>query len=620
MSDEEFYSEESYEFEFEDEDEEDNGSTNDDNDNDDNVDEDTSIENLYYTAKGFKDDDEQTAIDKFKEIIEFKNKEPEHDQYEYIFKSYKQLMKLYFKQNKSDTMLDILNELFTIVSKIDKSYFEDSISKMILHYSNDSNNFEFLNKFYCILLDNSQLNNIRLWFKINTNLLNLKIDQEQYQEIPQLLKQIHQKLKTSNESIQKSFTLQIIACEIEYLSKVSKNDTKNLARMGQLYRMSLKITTAVTHPKILAIIKECGGKVQFYRENFEKARVEFYEGFKSYDEAGSSLKYKLLKYLALCSLLTESELDPFESQETQTISKSKEFDSLKLLIKSYNSLDLHEFQTILEQFNDIDDEFYKDSIFIDFCKEILKNLKSKILLNYTKGYSVIKFEFLYDQLKINESDLECLLLKSIASGKFKDSKVDFVNKVVFTESTNKKNLNRACFPQTCAKDIYYNVKLLEFVSPPQEQQQFLSFQDDIMEVDENTTITTNDNNYLKNVDYLHKLFFAIDRPIKVKDWFNYIESWYIFLISAIPASHKGEISQKEQVINEQKAENTTTSTSLNNNSKAENELANFNTGLLNSTIIIEDDNDEISDIEEINKIDVLNNWYNELKEYLNLVS
>lgn len=620
MSDEEFYSEESYEFEFEDEDEEDNGSTNDDNDNDDNVDEDTSIENLYYTAKGFKDDDEQTAIDKFKEIIEFKNKEPEHDQYEYIFKSYKQLMKLYFKQNKYDTMLDILNELFTIVSKIDKSYFEDSISKMILHYSNDSNNFEFLNKFYCILLDNSQLNNIRLWFKINTNLLNLKIDQEQYQEIPQLLKQIYQKLKTSNESIQKSFTLQIIACEIEYLSKVSKNDTKNLARMGQLYRMSLKITTAVTHPKILAIIKECGGKVQFYRENFEKARVEFYEGFKSYDEAGSSLKYKLLKYLALCSLLTESELDPFESQETQTISKSKEFDSLKLLIKSYNSLDLHEFQTILEQFNDIDDEFYKDSIFIDFCKEILKNLKSKILLNYTKGYSVIKFEFLYDQLKINESDLECLLLKSIASGKFKDSKVDFVNKVVFTESTNKKNLNRACFPQTCAKDIYYNVKLLEFVSPPQEQQQFLSFQDDIMEVDENTTITTNDDNYLKNMDYLHKLFFAIDRPIKVKDWFNYIESWYIFLISAIPASHKGEISQKEQVINEQKAENTTTSTSLNNNSKAENELANFNTGLLNSTIIIEDDNDEISDIEEINKIDVLNNWYNELKEYLNLVS
>ena len=261
MSDEEFYSEESYEFEFEDEDEdEDAGSNNNDNDSDSKIDEDSSIENLYYTAKGFKDEDEDKAIEKFNEIITSKDKDSECDHYEYVFKSHKQLMKLYFKQKNYDSVLNTLKGLFTVISKIDKSYFEDSISKMIVHYSIDSNNFEFLNQFYNILLEKSQLNNIRLWFKINTNLLNLKIEQKQYQEIPELLKQIYEKLKSSNESIQKSFTLQIIACEIDYLSKVSNNDTKNLARMGQLYRMSLKITTAVTHPKILAVVKECGVK------------------------------------------------------------------------------------------------------------------------------------------------------------------------------------------------------------------------------------------------------------------------------------------------------------------------------------------------------------------------
>lgn len=622
MSDEEFYSEESYEFEFEDEDEdEDAGSNNNDNDSDSKIDEDSSIENLYYTAKGFKDEDEDKAIEKFNEIITSKDKDSECDHYEYVFKSHKQLMKLYFKQKNYDSVLNTLKGLFTVISKIDKSYFEDSISKMIVHYSIDSNNFEFLNQFYNILLEKSQLNNIRLWFKINTNLLNLKIEQKQYQEIPELLKQIYEKLKSSNESIQKSFTLQIIACEIDYLSKVSNNDTKNLARMGQLYRMSLKITTAVTHPKILAVVKECGGKVQFYRENFEKAHVEFYESFKSYDEAGSSLKYKLLKYVALCSLLTENELDPFESQETQTISKSPEFDNLKLLIKAYNSLKLNEFQTILERLNDTNDDFYKDSIFIDSCKEILKNLQSKILLNYIKGYSAIKFEFLCRQLKINEPELECLLLKSVSNGKFKESKIDFVNKVIFTASADKKYLNRACFPQTSTKDIYYNVKLLEFVSPPSPSTLSI-IQDDIMEVDESSTTTSNNGNSnnlrLKNTNYMHRFFFAIDRPTKAKDWFSSIESWYIFMMSGIPASHKDEISQKEQVINEQKAENITTSTSMSN--KAESELANFNTGLLNSTVNLEDDNNDVSDIEEINKVDVLNNWYRELQDYLNLIA
>ncbi|RCK54883.1 COP9 signalosome complex subunit 2 [Candida viswanathii] len=613
MSDEEFYSEESYEFEFEDEDDNDEGSNTNDNDNDSKIDEDTCVDNMYYTAKGFKDDDQETAIEKFKKIVELKDKEPEDDDYEYIFKSHKQLMKLYFSEKNYDAMLDVLTELFTIVSKIDKSYFEDSISKMILHYSSDSNDFDFLNRFYNILLDKAQLNNVRLWFKINTNLLNLKIEQEQYQEIPQLLHQIYQKLKTSSESIQKSFTLQIIASEIEYLSKVSNDDNSNLARMGQLYRMSLKITTAVTHPKILAIIKECGGKVQFYRENFEKARVEFYESFKSYDEAGSALKYKLLKYVALCSLLTESELDPFESQETQTIAKSREFDSLKLLIKAYSLLDLQEFQTILVEQRTLDDSgFYKDPIFVTSCKEILKNLRSKILLNYIKGYSAIKFDFLCNQLKITESELEGLLLRLIMGGRLKDSKVDYVHKVIFTETNgSNKNSNRACFPQTSKKDIYYNVKLLEFVMPPQPA----ISQDDIMEVDENSP--TLYSTPPKSLDYLHKFFFAIDRPTKPKDWFSYIESWYIFMMSAIPASHKGEISQKEQVINEQKAENITTSTSFN---KAESELANFNTGLLNSTLAVEEENNDESDIEEINKVDVLNNWYGELKEYLNLIA
>ncbi|KAL6450644.1 csn2 COP9 signalosome complex subunit 2 [Candida maltosa Xu316] len=599
MSDEEFYSEESYEFEFEDEDEDQD--LNDGDEANDENDENTSIDNKYYTAKGYKDDDVETAVSHFKKIIEIIDTSDsiESEDYDYIFKSYKQLMKLYFNQNNYDSVILLLRDLFKINKFIDKSYFEDSLSKMILRYSNESNNLKFVNDFYTVLLDNCEASNSRLWLRINVNLLTLKIDNKNFDEVPSLLDNIYKKLKDCLDSIQKSFTLQVIASEIDYLSKTNNLD---LPRMSQLYRMSLKITTAVTHPKILAVIKECGGKVQFYRENFEKSRIEFYESFKSYDEAGSPLKYKLLKYVALCSLLTESELDPFESQETQTVSKSPEFDDLKLFIHSYNSLNLDEFLRVFQK----DDSFYDDDIFIQASKKILVNLQLKSLLNYIKGYTSVRFEFICQKLKITESEMEGLLLQLTNSGKLKHSKIDFINKVIFTSDTIVK---RVQFPQTSTKDIYYNIKLLECLSTkPQINKQF---NEDIMDVDEGPNIPA-------TTDYFHQYFFPVDRPSKSKDWYSSIEAWYLFLISSIPQSNKDQMSQKDQILNLQKVNNvtaTSTTGAASNTTKVENELANFNTGLLNSTVSIEDHEDD-TDVDKINKVDVLNAWYKEAKEYL----
>ena len=102
------------------------------------------------------------------------------------------------------------------------------------------------------------------------------------------------------------------------------------------------------------------------------------------------MKYKLLKYYALCSLLIESELDPFQSQETQIISKSSnQFNKLKLLIKYYNDLDLEKFENLVfssleldsslpSSSQEIDEESIEnDDIYKVAIQEILYNLKSK---------------------------------------------------------------------------------------------------------------------------------------------------------------------------------------------------------------------------------------------------
>ena len=372
--------------------------------------------------------------------------------------------------------------------------------------------------------------------------------------------------------------------------------------------------------------------------------------------------------------MIESELDPFQSQETQIISKSSnQFNKLKLLIKYYNDLDLEKFEnlvfsslesglSLLSSSQDIDEESIEnDDIYKVAIQEILYNLKSKVLLNYIKAYSAIKFEFLYRKLRIDENQLRSILLQLSMAGKLKDSQIDYVNKVIFTQtsinnskSSNSDNKSRACFPQLSQKDIYYNVKYYEVVSFGQSDATNGSSvvsnagnnsndyrTDDNMDIDDNNFnfhIVPTENT---NTDYFRKYFFVIDRPLKIQDWFIPIESWYLFLVSSIPHTYKQEISQKEQVMHEQKqveivnsngitpsAPGATITTST--MSRADIELSNFNTGLLNSVVNIDSNNnfgngvdDEQYEydqsVQQLNKVDLLNDWYAQAREYYNLL-
>lgn len=51
--------------------------------------------------------------------------------------------------------------------------------------------------------------------------------------------------------------------------------------------------------------------------NWHRASEDFFDSFRNYDEAGSSQRIQVLKYLVLANMLTGSEVNPFDSQETK---------------------------------------------------------------------------------------------------------------------------------------------------------------------------------------------------------------------------------------------------------------------------------------------------------------
>ncbi|RLV90447.1 COP9 signalosome complex subunit 2 [Spathaspora sp. JA1] len=600
MSDEEeFYSEESYEFEFEEDDEDGEKSVQHEDDAETEPMDDFDIESKYYTAKGFKDDEPETALKELRKIA-VDSDSSVGDNIEWIFKSYKQLIKLNFKNQNLDQALEYLQEMFILVPQLSKSYVEESISKMITRYSTVDNK-TFMHTFYDLVLNHIGQSNDRIWLKVNTNLLNIYLENQEYDKCPELIQKIHTKLEDVSESTRKSFTLETIAAEIDYMSR-----TKNLklSRMIQLYRKSLDITTAVTHPKILGTIRECGGKVQFYRCNYEKARLEFYESFKSYDEAGSPLKNKILKYLALCSLLTENEFNPFDTRETRTYTQMPEFSNLLLLVQEYHKSDLTKFGQVLDKMQQEKDELYLDDIFTHASKQILSNLRSNALMNYLRAYKSISSEVICNKLQLDQSQLELLVLKLVNEGRLADIKIDFLNKIIYSEGETEHLIPPVLSP----KDIYCNIKALDLINLDSGHS---TTSYDHMEIDNPKApvyFTDPPGTELeeKPISLLNKLFLLIDKPLKSNDWFKAIEDWNSFMVSSVPPSVKTELSQKDQIHSEQRAENAM------NVSTSVNIAATAKGGLLADDSL---DQDESFSVEQIHKIDLLRATYRNVQSY-----
>lgn len=95
------------------------------------------------------------------------------------------------------------------------------------------------------------------------------------------------------------------------------SDLRENKKLKATYEATLKVRSAMPHPRILGVIKECGGKMWMAERAWEKAATDFFESFKQYDESGSPQRIQVLKYLVLTYMLTGSTINPFDSQETK---------------------------------------------------------------------------------------------------------------------------------------------------------------------------------------------------------------------------------------------------------------------------------------------------------------
>ncbi len=325
---------------------------------------------------------------------------------EWGFKALKQIVKLHLKHGDYEDMLITYRQLLKYVSSAVTRNYSEKVLNSIIDAVSVSPNAMFRQEFYettlCTLEDDK---NARLCFKTNLKLCNLWLSMKEFVRVGKLIKKLHQAcLKNDGSFDQQKGTqiLEVYAIEIQMYT-----EQKNNKRLKETYLRALTVTSAIPHPHILGIIRECGGKMHMAERQWGEAATDFFESFKSYDEAGQSRRIQSLKYLVIANMLMESDVNPFDAQETRSFRSDPEVVVITSLVSAYHRNSISDFEALLITNNQ---HIIEDPFIHDYVEELLKNLRTQVLLKLIKPYTRVRFSVISSELNIPEVDVEALLV------------------------------------------------------------------------------------------------------------------------------------------------------------------------------------------------------------------
>lgn len=160
------------------------------------------------------------------------------------------------------------------------------------------------------------------------------------------------------------------------------------------------------------------------QREWDKARSDFFSGFKSYDEAGEPRRLQCLKYLVLANMLSESQVNVFDSQEAKPYENDKEVAAMTKLTDAFLHDEIKTFEQVLNRNQEaiMDDPFIKH-----YIDSLLRTIRSKVLLKIVKPYRTMDTQYIARELNgIPLEEVESLLSSLVLDKKI-EARIDQVH-------------------------------------------------------------------------------------------------------------------------------------------------------------------------------------------------
>ncbi|ETV65009.1 hypothetical protein, variant 2 [Aphanomyces astaci] len=400
-------------------------------DNDDDVDmgddessPEVAMENKYYLAKAVRDEkhhDENDAVEAaFQQVLDL----DELGESIWGFRALKQLIKWEIRHSELEKAMKHYEQLLHRIATsavITRNMGEKGVNGVLdfvsahpvvptnasgtSSASSDDSAWAILQQFYETTLATLQQNesrNERLWFKTNLKLGNLLFDRrmdstKQSMQLLRIVKELLASCEANAAAVDDddaattglkhdSQLLEVYALQIQ-LYTVQKDNKK----LVELYEKALRVKPGVAHPRIVGVIRECGGKMHMMQGDWEQARNAFFEGFKNFDEAGEARRLQCLKYLVLANMLGESKINVFDSQEAKPYEQAKEIVAMTQLTDAFMNDDIKQFETVLNRHGH---SIMSDGFIKHYVDNLLRTIRSKVVLKVIKPYQVVRLAYI----------------------------------------------------------------------------------------------------------------------------------------------------------------------------------------------------------------------------------
>lgn len=198
---------------------------------------------------------------------------------------------------------------------------------------------------------------------------------------------------------------------------------RNFDLMFQLYEKYLKIKGVRLNNRQAGDVKFVEGLLKLKDRNFVKAKEDFYEAFKKFDDIGFSKRVEVVPYFVVSHMLIKSEtvIDVFSTPSINSQSNHPTILPLKQLNLAFMANDIIEFDRVLPTALII---FAGEKNMEILLYEIRRIVLNHAVYDFCQSFTNVEVVFIANQLQVSEEDAQYavvhLISNRILSGLYED--------------------------------------------------------------------------------------------------------------------------------------------------------------------------------------------------------
>eukprot|EP01088_Endostelium_zonatum_P000142 TRINITY_DN1021_c0_g1_i1.p1 TRINITY_DN1021_c0_g1~~TRINITY_DN1021_c0_g1_i1.p1 ORF type:complete len:480 (-),score=152.08 TRINITY_DN1021_c0_g1_i1:60-1466(-) len=369
------------------------------------------VENQYYTSKDLEEESGiDAAINGFTQVLEKEKKHNSGKAGDWSFKALKKIIKLQLKKGDKTAVKTRFLELLKYNSAengVSENDLYKGVGSILDHITNNATDTDFVLEMYDVALKQMKGKNENLWFKTKLRSAQRMFDKQMYSKLQPMIQELEESClgpDGKEDSKKANQLLDVLTLAIQmYMDQKDRKKTKEVYEKG--FDIS-KRNPGVLNSK-LAVFHFVGGKLHMENNDWERAYTTFFDAFQFFEEAGSKFKVPCLKYLVLSNMLSNSEIDPFNSPETKNLQNNPEIKPMADLLDAYQHKEINKFEKILRDSKKV---IMGDPFIQGFIQPVLREIRTQVLLRLITPYTRVTIPFIAKKLNVTAGEVQDLLV------------------------------------------------------------------------------------------------------------------------------------------------------------------------------------------------------------------